>query len=160
MEINKIDHVHKVHRDNFNTMMNKMDEKEQNFIECIRNNIMSMETSSTYTNLILKTHKVFDSFNDLQRQQLTKQQDIEYVIKEAKTFDKDFDTKDLEENSKISLKEAFGSFCTQFERQVNRYQKNPNLKTLTDIKSEIQDLGLYLKNDAYFSKGDQGLGKK
>ena len=68
--------------------MNELHEKNDAFIFSIINNLKLIEDPHSYGNKILKGYKVFESYQELERQELTKSQDIDYVVSELQHFSK------------------------------------------------------------------------
>ena len=61
-------------------MMNELQQENDSFIDNIINSFKVIEDPHSYGNKILKENKAFESYQEKERQERTKTQDIDYVV--------------------------------------------------------------------------------
>ena len=89
MEINEVDSNHKT---NFNIIMANLQSKEEEYLENLMTSLKGVNDFNSYSSFILQKYKVFENYTDLDRQEQTKKQDIDYVVKNLGVLNSEFST--------------------------------------------------------------------
>jgi hypothetical protein len=94
----------------FNSLMKDLQGKEDLFINALTRALMEIKDEHSYGAKIVKDYKVFENYNDIQRKELTKTQDIEYVLENLAYTCEISISKKILPHEKSDIRKVFNAF--------------------------------------------------
>ena len=84
----------------FADIVKRVEKNESNIMENIKD-------INSYGQKILKSYRVFESYSDIERQELTKSQDMGYVTEQIDVYDSELKQRKLRNNEKKDIEGSF-----------------------------------------------------
>lgn len=132
--------------------MREFGDKDDSLVHSVTASLTKINDFSSYGNCVVQKYKAFEVYQDMQRQELTKSQDINYVLDELKIFGKDFKLDNMKRNELDDIRKIFEEFNEEFSSHLRKFQNSPNEKIILDLKDLIIEQAAQLKKDVYFAK--------
>ena len=106
----EITDVESSHRLLFGNFMESLKEKDEEIIEKLYESLKNIKDINSYGQKILKSYRVFESYSDIERQELTKSQDMVYVTEQIDVYDSELKLRKFRNNEKKDIEESFSKF--------------------------------------------------